>query len=523
MKLIDLYQEKIGGVIKGFDRIRFRGTLRWLANEKGMRTFLASKGILLKDFTNWAEGFTKSIRQGCNAQAERLGIAIRYLRTGKIDKEAFVRNIAKEDGITCGPICLLSVVEQCIAPIIKGNKASKTIELYMVPRKCVWLYYYFNHPEYGFGHVRLQSWFPFNIFICLNGRHWLERQLIKKQIGYVKDGNCFPWIGDIKTAQQLMTNQLQTPWAEMLNGLVSEMNPNLYSILPLSPDYYWSVNESEWATDIMFNSEKELKKLYPSLIYYAMSISDSPSVMRYMGKRNISPSDKIVGQPPKEIMTDVRSRYEGVRIKHWLNHNSIKMYNKSGSILRIETTINNTRDFKVFRYPNDDTSRQASWHKMRKGVSDLYRRSEVSNKCNERYGDALAACQIEEKLQEIASPACNKVRKKGKCYRGLNPWQTEDFKLLKFLSKGELTICGFRNKNLRNWLYKKELQNPTKQTLKKLSCRTSRRIKLLRAHGLVRKVSKENRYVLTAKGRKLSTAFLSASTVDIKTLTSMAA
>jgi len=523
MKLSELYQKNIFGTISGFDRVRFRGTLRWLANEMGMRTFLSTKGIQLKNFKNWAEGFTQKIRQGCAEQAERLGIAIQYLRTGRIDKEMLARNIAKKHGIICGPICLFSVVEQCIAPTIKGDKITKMIELYMLPRKCTWLYYYFNHPDYGFGHVRLQSWFPFNIFICLNGRHWLERQLIKNGICYLKDGNCFPWIENIELAQNLMDNQLKTTWVEMLNSLVLEMFPDFFNILPLSPDYYWSVNESEWATDIMFKSVEKLEKLYPSLIHYGLTISQSPSVMRFFGKRNITLSGKIGGKCPKEITTDVRKRYEGIRIKHWINCNSVKMYNKNGSILRIETTINNAREFRVYRHPNDDINRPPTWVKMRKGVSDLYRRAEISNKCNERYGDALAACQVKEKLQELTTPVCNKIKRKGKKYRGLNLWQKEDYQLITFLCKGELAISGFRNKDLRNFLYSKESQKTTKKTLKKLSCRTSRRIKLLRVHGLIRKVPKENRYVLTAKGLKLSASFLTASTVDVKELTSMSA
>jgi len=516
MKLMELYKEKIMGAIRGLDRIRFRGTLRWLANESGMRTFLSSRHILLKDFKQWAEGFTCALRKSCDRRAEQLGIPIQYIRNGSTDKEKLARRIAEERGVTTGPICLFSVVEQCISPTVKGNRSTKKLELKMVPRKCVWLYHYFNHPEFGFGHVRLQSWLPFNIFICLNGRHWLERQLCKNNIAYAKDGNCFPWIEDVQAAQALMDKQLKTNWSEILNGLVHDMCPDLNSILPLRPDYYWSADETEWSTDIMFNSSEELDKLYPSLIYHAMCVSDSPAVMRYFGRRDNR------GMAPEEIVSDYRSRYEGIRVKHWKNRNSVKMYNKSGSILRIETTINNTRDFKVYRHPDDDKDRPASWQKMRKGVSDLHRRCEISEKCNERYSDALAAGQIEEKLKEVVSPACNKVKKKGKTYRGLNPWQEEDYKLLTFLAKGEHAISGFRNKDLRRWLYA-ESEALSKQEQKRYSGRTTRRIKLLRVHGLVKKVAKENRYMLTAKGQKFACALMSASAVDIKGLMNIAA
>jgi len=517
MKLMELYQDKIVGAIRGLDRIRFRGTLRLLANQSGLRKFMSYTNILLKDFSGWVEDLTSMIRKSCEAKADELGIEARYLRSSWIAKENLARNIAAEKGIKEGSICLFSVVEPCIAPMVKGNKASKKLEVVMAKRKCVWMYHYFDDPQFGFGHVRIQSWLPFNVFICVNGRHWLERQLQKQGIGYIKDGNCFPWIGDIEAAQAIMDKQLRTDWAKMLNRLAFGSCPALSQVLrPLRPEYYWSADATEWATDIMFKSTEALDVLYPSLIHHAMRVCDSVSVMKYLGRRSLA------GVAPKEVISDYRRRYEGIRIKHWVNHNSVKMYNKSGSILRIETTVNNTRDFKVFRHPDDDNSRPASWQKMRKGVSDLHRRSQVSDKCNERYADALASCQVEEKLKEVVSPACNKIKKKGKTYRGLNPWQEEDYKLLTFLAKGEHAISGFRNRDLRKWLYP-ESDKLEKKEQKRYSGRTTRRIKLLRVHGLIKKVAKENRYMLTAKGQKFACALMTASAVDIKGLTKIAA
>ena len=517
MKLTELYKNITMGAISGLDRIRFRGTLRWLASNRGLSTFMSHAKILLKDFSGWVQDKTYIIRQSSKAKADKLGIEMRYLTSGGIDKEKLARKIASEKNITEGSICMFSVVEPCIAPIVKGNKAQKKLELVMAPRKCIFIYHYFDDPVFGFGHVRIQSWVPFNVFICLNGRHWLERQLLKNNIGYIKDGNCFPWIEDIEKAQHLLDSQLRTDWTKLLNRLTLKSCPGLPDVIkPLHPDYYWSADETEWATDIMFNSVESLDELYPSFLHHAMRVSDSPSIMRYFGRKDNR------GPASQEIITDYRRFYEGVRIKHWKNNNSIKMYNKSGSILLIETTINKTRDFKVYRHPDDDKGRPASWQKMRKGVSDLHRRCQVSQQCNERYSDALAAAQVNEKLNEVASSACNKIRKKGKMYRGLNPWQDEDYRLLMFLSKGENAINGFRNRDLRHWLYPQS-EKADEIELKKLSGRTTRRIKLLRMHGLIRKVPRANRYVLTEKGQKFSCALITASTVDIKALMEMAA
>jgi len=517
MKLMELYKNKITGAIRGLDRIRFRGTLRLLANQNGLRKFMSFTSVLLKDFGGWAEELTAMVRQSCRAKADELGIETHYLRRSSTNKEKLAREIAESRGIKEGSICMLSAVEPCIAPMVKGNKAQKKLQLVMAQRKCVFVYHYFDDPVFGFGHVRIQSWLPFNIFICLNGRHWLEKQLQKQGIGYIKDGNCFPWIEDIETAQNLLNKQLETNWSQMLMKLSLKSCPALSKVIrPLKPEYYWSADNTEWATDIMFKSVESLNELYPSFLHHAMRVSDSPSVMQYFGRRRLG------GVYPNEIISDYRRRYEGIRVKHWKNHNSVKMYNKSGSILRIETTINNTRDFKVFRYPDDNENRPASWQKMRKGVSDLYRRCELSDKCNERYADTLASAQVEEKLKEVVAPACNRIKKNGKTYRGLNPWHEQDYKLLTFLARGENAIGGFRNKDLRKWLYPKSEQLE-RQEKKKYSGRTTRLIKLLRVHGLIKKVAKENRYMLTAKGQKFAGALMAASVVDIKALTKIAA
>ena len=284
MKFLELYKEKIMGAISGLDRIRFRGSLRCLANERGMNIFLRGHGILLKNFTSWAKNITANIRQCCDLRAESLGLNTVYLNRSGVNKEELARKIAAENGISEGAICNFSVLETCYAPQIKGNKARKQLELKIVPSKCIHLYHYFNHRDYGFGHVRFQSWAPYTVFICLNGRHWLERQLQQAGIAYRKDGNCFPWIADVEAAQRLLSLQLESNWTTVLEGLVKDMCPNLdQALFPARPDYYWSADDTEWATDIMFTSVAELDSLYSHLLYHGMKSSDSSAVMRYFG------------------------------------------------------------------------------------------------------------------------------------------------------------------------------------------------------------------------------------------------
>ena len=523
MQLLELYKEKVLGAMRGFDRVRFRGTLRWLASERGIRSFVRTSGILLKDFGRWAREKTRRARESCERQAAALGIETIYLRSSAVNKEDMARRIAERKGIVDGPIRTLSAVEMCKAPSVEGDRASRKLQLRVRPRKCVHVYCYFDDPEVGFGHVRLRTWLPLSVTICLNGRHWLEKQMRREGLRYVKDGNCFPWVEDVTRVQELLDAQLRTHWPALLNRLARACCPDLPSVLaPGEFPYYWSADETEWASDVMFRSALDLDALYPTLVRHGLLISDSASVMRFLGKRNLTVSGKARGGWPREIVSDLRRRHEGVRVKHSINRNSVKMYNKSASVPRFETTVNDTRDFKVFRPSEDDAKRPASWQKTRKGVSDLHRRAQLSDQRNERYGDAIAAAQTRETLQSVVGGACDPVVKNGKRHRALNPWSAHDLQLLTFLAKGENVLNGFRNKDLRAYCNPQaDSSDPVER--KRLSGKATRAIRLPRAHGLVRKVRNVKRYVLTAKGQQFVTALLSASHADVKALMEMAA
>lgn len=520
-EFMKLYRGKTWGAISTWDRIRFRGTVRWLASTRGINSYLGSHSMLLKDFGKWAAGITKRVREACANQAEKLDIPMMYLNSSKVDKEALARRVAEERGVEEGDICMLSVVEPCYSPLVKGNRKTKKLELHVGQRKCVWIYHYWNDADLGFGHTRLQTWLPLSTTVCLNGRHWLERQFIREGIDYVKDGNCFTHIEDLSRARGLIDEQLRTNWPATLDRLLGRNCPIVGRALGKPLDYYWSADETEWATDVMFRSTRDLDGVFPSLLRFGLVSAQSPAVMRFFGKK-VKQDGRFRGRAPDEIVSDLKRRYEGLRLKHRVNRNSVKMYNKSGSVLRVETTINNTRDFKVFRCPDDDESRPASWQKMRKGVSDLHRRSQISQACNERYLDHLAAANLSETLQQTAGEICSPIVKKGRRHRAFNPWKPEDFQILEFLARGENHINGFRNRDLRAWLYPR-VAKANKDAQRRASGRTTRRIGLLRAHGLARKVPKENRYVLTPKGRKVAAAILAASAADTQQLMEMAA
>ncbi len=148
------------GMISGFDRLRLRGTLRLIANAAGMQTFLSRAGVLLKDFAHYVEAVTARVKQATEGVATAAHRPVLYLARPSTDKEAMARAIAERDGIRAGLICTLKSVEVCWSYDIHRNRATKQLDLVPASRKCLHYYHYLVHPELGFLHVRLQSWFP---------------------------------------------------------------------------------------------------------------------------------------------------------------------------------------------------------------------------------------------------------------------------------------------------------------------------------------------------------------------------
>jgi hypothetical protein len=214
-KFIAAHQDQITGVLSGFDRLVFRGTLRPIAHAAGMRRYLSCNEVLLKSFGSHVEQVSHRLKAVSLAEAVATGQPVRYLASAKVSKEDIARGIAAEDGIRQGLVCVLTSVEPCRTFEIYRNRETKHLHLEPRIRKCLFLYHYVVHPVFGFLNARIQTWFPFSIQICLNGREWLARQMDQAGLAYARQDNCFPWIEDWPRAQELMDQQLSVPVADV--------------------------------------------------------------------------------------------------------------------------------------------------------------------------------------------------------------------------------------------------------------------------------------------------------------------
>jgi hypothetical protein len=514
LKFLQQHAASVIGVISGFDRLRFRGTWLRIANVAGLGSFLHYMGVLLKDAGQWMESRTEQVKKASLAVADRLGRPVVYVNDPSAKKEDMAREIAVRDGIKEGLVCVLTAVEPCVSFDIQRNRAKKQLELVSRWRKCLHLYHYYQHPQFGLMHMRLQTWFPFNVWCCVNGREWLARQLDEAGIGYLKRENCLLSVADVARAQELANQQVQMDWVETLNPIMAQVNPLHGELFPDYPmDYYWSCQDSEWASDVMFRSPEALAAVYPQLIRHGMQNMGCENIMRFLGRKEPAVGGKY-GTFAGEVITDLKHRPEGIRLKHFVNGNSIKMYDKQGSVLRFETTIIQPRDFKVFRGTAAEPEAK-EWRPMRKGVADMPRRAEVSQASNERYAEAMATAHCGKSVQELAEGVCRRKIEAGRSVRALNPLGA-DAELLETVNRGEFAINGFRNRDVRVHLYAKPTADVKEQ--KKRGAAVTRKLRMLRAHGLIKKVPKTHRYVLTDRGREIIGTLLAARSADAQSL-----
>jgi hypothetical protein len=519
---ITKHERSIVGVLSGWDRIRFRGTIRTLAVTKLLASWLCSQNMLLKNFKPFALGLTAALKASVEQVAAAVGRTVKYVASSALSKEDLVQELIRREGLQEGLVCVLSCVEPCQSYEIHKDRETKHIDLVQSLRKCMHWYVYFLDSQFGLCHVRIQSWLPFTVHICLNGHEWLCRQLQAAGIAFRRSDNCLIDVADLPAAQRLLSAQPWADWQGILNGLLERACPALSQLAardgPLS--YYWSADETEWATDVMFRSHAALAELYPSLIHHAMMTFGSREVMRFLGRTRIPAHGGVDVRFNGEVVTELKMRPEGLVITHRMNRNSIKMYDKQGSVLRIETTINDARDLSVYRTSESDPHGQKKWRRLRKGVVDLPRRAEISQSANTRYLTALSDADASTPLGKAADAMRRAVIRQGRRFRGLNPLSGPDADLAKSLLRGEFAIKGFRNRDIRLLLHP---NTPSAKDQRRQSGQISRLLRLFREHGLIYKRKGTHRYQLSALGRRTLPAFIAARNASTEQLNKLAA
>ena len=502
MNIIEQNKEKINGILETFDRMIINGYLLNLCNYRQFLYYLIENNIKLVDFDKFALKETEELCNYIDNYIKENNVETIYLNSGKIDKNEIVMTELEKNPNKTGLITALSAVEICNTMTVKPNKETQKLEVTSRPTKCKHYYFYYNDEEFGLMYLKIQTWFPYNVQIYINGREYLSKLLDKNNIKYEMYNNSFSYIENFIKAQELADGILNQKISDSFDGLIKQINVHLPKIEKIfSHSYYWCIDQCEFATDINFKNRDDLSLFYKTLVETTYFTFSSEDIYSFFG-RNVT---RIHMFSKGEIVSDLRHRYQGYRIKFKINNNQIKMYDK-GNNLRIEVTINNPKDFKVLKeieriIEHKSIEKEKVWITMGKSISNLYRYVEISKSITKRYIEALPDINIDEvpisEINKVSSSTIVNDRK----YTGFNILERDTLKLFSIISSGEYLINGFSNKLIREKYFEKEI---TKKDINKLT----RLLSKLKAHGIIKKVARKNKYYLTTNGRKIINSIL---------------
>jgi hypothetical protein len=491
----------IHGVLSCFDRMLFRGYLPIMSGW-AMAQFLNGldlKGSSLKGFLLES---SERVKDHAIAMAQKHARPFQYL-VSNIRKEDTARQLAERDGIEEGLVCVFSILEPCRTFSFCFQRGGPFVR--SARRKCLHLYFYFMDRDFGLIHVRIQTWFPMQVQIYLNGHEWLARKLSANEVRYTKHDNVFLWIEDLAKAQRFADRFASLKWSLILEKYAKRVNPQRQDILR-DRGYYWVTAQSEYSTDILFKTRQDLCELYPQLLSHSTLCFGAKEVMNFLGR-------KLHGKFEGEIVSDLSSlvcrRTGGSRIKHRVKENWLKMYDKSGLVLRVETVINNPEEFRVRKQVLRKGKRQTEWVAMRKGVAYLFRYREVSLQANGRYLDALAVVDdptnAKRDLDRVTTP---KKDAAGRGCSGFNPLARPDAELFQSVMAGDHCLRGFKNRDIRARLASTGHLRACGHDPIKESAKVSRTFRRFHAHGLIAKVPRTRRWRVTLYGHRVMGASL---------------
>ena len=486
------FASAIVAVLGCHDRVIFKGHLPFGGDGHLNQWVDGVLRIRRKDFLPWVEQQSQTLVAHAQATAKAAGAPYQYLQ-GKHAKEALIREQIRQRGVTEGLVAVLCVLETCRTVKLIHGQGRPRLVYALRPQRV--LYYYFLDPQFGLIHVRLQTWFPFTSQVYVNGHDWLARQMAQRKLGFVQDDNAFTQLDRPAQAQRLAERFPKLNWVRVLDRWARQVNPLLGQDWLEGRGYYWVIDQAEYSTDLLFRRREDLAALYPRLLDHALLHFSAPDILTFLGRRCHPRFDG-------EVLTDCKKeRLPGARIKHRVKNNWLKMYDKFGQVLRIETVINQPREFKVRRRRTRDGHRQMVWCPMNKGVSNFYRYHAIARAANQRYLDALAVVDPPASTRRQLDQVCQPVRYHGRRRRGLQLLHPDEQRLFFAVLRGEHQLNGFRNTDLARQLFGSTPADPAEQ--RRRTARVSRLLQLLRAHRLITKVPHSYRYRLTPRGDAL--------------------
>lgn len=479
--LNEKYADQLDGVLACYDRLILAGSLYPFCYAKGMSKYLRSQGIRIFDYPEFAQGLRDEIRSNAEALAQSNGVEIEYVRKKNFRKEDRIQAILKERGSQPGLVHIFSALEPCISYKPWHDKATGQTFLKVDSGKCLHYYFYFIDEQLGLCYLRVPTWCPFRLQFYCNGHNWLAAQLRQEGIAFEMVDNAFVSISDYAAANDLAAHFNVEHLHIRLDEFARQYCPVAHA---LSLSFRWSILQAEYATDLVFKRPEDLQAFYPSLLEILTHAVKPDDIATFLGR-------KLHGNYQGESGNRFNRRILGTRLKHSMGPVTIKMYDKFGLILRIETTVWDVSFFRHRRTVHQRNGEQViRWAPMRKSIYSLAPLQETLSAANQRYLAFISAFDLPVGGTEALGRLTQSQTDDHHSYRGFNFFAPDDALILRLLLRGEFATCGLSNRDLRPFL-------PGKS-----SGQISRLLKRLRVHGLIKKTAFRYRYYPTKLGRQ---------------------
>lgn len=481
LPFIKRHADKILGVISCFDRIIVTGTFPQICHTGAMASFLTSADVRLFDYPLWAEPLREVIRTNAERVVVAEGITIEFIsRSKERRKDDIIRDVLVKRGSHPGLVHVLSAMESC--PSFRPWHDKQTGKTFLKPKdgRCLHYYFYFIDEDMGLCFLRVPTWAPFRLQFYCNGHNILARRLEQAGIAFTMSDNAFSDIADFSAAQSL-SDQLK---GEDLHKKFDHYARLFCPVFDLfSAGCHWSLTQAEYSTDIVFRDAASLSPIYKEIVHTAIHAVKAGDIATFLGR-------KITANFDGEVGNDFHTRIEGTRIRHHLGRCSIKMYDKRGHILRIETTTNDVSLFRHYRkVEHRDGTSEMKMAPMMKTIYSIGALRELMTASNRRYLEFIGAIEDhtpgQDRLEKISQP----VREDDRTWRGFNFFLSDDLALFESVLRPEFTIKGFTNRDLRTHLDDKS------------GAQVGRMLKRLRVHHLIKKAVNSYKYHLTNLGR----------------------
>lgn len=462
------------------DRLYLNGYIAALATPGGLTTFLREH--LGKPIPSPAVlgQITKRFREGVQRFSEETGVPLVKFEPGE-RKDDRAQELRRERGVR-GEVVFIGLAQEKAKAFSGREIPEKGQGWFEYTRdKTVYVlhyYFYVDDEEFGPAFVKVCSYAPWALKVCLNGHEWAKRQLEKRGIAYEALDNGFLSCADAKVLQELCDSLGAQQLEEFLARWLERLPMPLTS-RDRAAGYDWklSIWQMEVSLTQVFDRPVEGRKFFEEVIRDNLDLG-RPDRVQLIFERRITKST------PGSFRTRVIQ--EGVSPSLHIEYRSfdLKQYFKEGRALRTEGTFRNPKDFNV-----------------NKGVSNFGYLQEIGRHVNRRLLEVERVSQncglSADSIQRVVQPT---VTEDGQRAPGLRFGDPRVMALMLALSLFTHLVNGFRNQDLRRTVA--SLLGPAGSAY--TAPQATYDLRRLCRKGLLYRPAGTHRYVVTPYGWKLA-------------------